>query len=78
MGWGEVSSGVLGSARRVGRGDRWAVRHSARLPATRADGAVRAVSLAANHSLLWVGAAGVLATRRGPARRAAEIGRAHV
>lgn len=69
---------MVRSFRRVGRGDRWLVRHSAGLPTHRVDGVIRAVSLSANHSLVWVGTAGLLATRRGPTRRAAVRGLAAV
>lgn len=44
---------------------------SARLPRTWADPALRELSRAANHGLLWFAVAGVLAGRRGQTRRAA-------
>jgi diacylglycerol kinase family enzyme/membrane-associated phospholipid phosphatase len=46
-------------------------RYSADLPSSVADDALRELSHAANHGLLWFGVAGLLATRRGPTRRAA-------
>jgi diacylglycerol kinase family enzyme/membrane-associated phospholipid phosphatase len=51
--------------------DVFLARHSAALPASVADPALRELSHAANHGLLWFGVAGLLATRRGPTRRGA-------
>ena len=46
-------------------------RRSAQLPPSRADDALRELSHAANHGILWFAIAGLLASRRGPTRRAA-------
>ncbi|MGI8532599.1 MAG: phosphatase PAP2 family protein, partial [Geodermatophilaceae bacterium] len=42
-----------------------------RLPPSRADGALRALSKAANHGRLWFAVAAVLGARKGTGRRAA-------
>lgn len=55
--------------RGVGEVDRKLIRLSARLPASRADQALRALSRAANHGVLWWAVAAVLAIRKGPTRR---------
>nr|BFF04234.1 bifunctional phosphatase PAP2/diacylglycerol kinase family protein [Streptoalloteichus tenebrarius] len=57
--------------RRVGEVDAELVRRSASLPRTPADPALGAVTVAANHGLLWFGVAAVLASREGVTRRAA-------
>lgn len=46
------------------------MRRVAALPATRADPALQRLSKAANHSVLWLGVAAVLAVRKGATRRA--------
>jgi diacylglycerol kinase family enzyme len=55
----------------VNRLDENLARYSARLPRTAADPALRELSQAANHSLLWLAVAAGLATRPGPTRRGA-------
>jgi diacylglycerol kinase family enzyme/membrane-associated phospholipid phosphatase len=49
-------------------------KRSAKIPPSPADDVLRELSHAANHSVLWLGIAGVLATRRGTTRRAAMRG----
>ncbi|GAB2913633.1 bifunctional phosphatase PAP2/diacylglycerol kinase family protein [Rhodococcus aerolatus] len=66
------------SLRRVGRGDRWLVRRTAHLPAGRVDGALRLLTLSADHSKVWTGVAVLLASRSGPTRRGAVRGLAAV
>lgn len=43
----------------------------ARLPPSRADAAIKALTISANHSVLWFTIASVMASWRGPVRRAA-------
>lgn len=57
--------------RRVGRLDRKLMRLSARLPATRADQALKSLSRAADKSMLWWTVGAALALRKGAPRRAA-------
>jgi undecaprenyl-diphosphatase len=58
-------------AQEINRVDRELVRRSAVIPHWPADAGLRALSTAANHSLLWLAAAAVLATRKGSTRRGA-------
>lgn len=62
------------TAAHVNAADRELVRRSAVLPASAADPSMKALGRAANHSGLWLGAAALLATRKGPTRRAAVRG----
>ncbi|WP_344683285.1 bifunctional phosphatase PAP2/diacylglycerol kinase family protein [Saccharopolyspora taberi] len=55
----------------VNRGDRRLARRSARLPASPADRGLKALTTAADHSVLWLTTAALLACRKGPTRRAA-------
>lgn len=57
--------------REINRVDRELVRRSAAIPHWPADPGLRALSTAANHSLLWLAAAAVLASRKGATRRGA-------
>jgi undecaprenyl-diphosphatase len=57
--------------REINRVDRELVRRSAVIPHWPADPGLRALSTAANHSLLWLAAAAVLASRKGATRRGA-------
>lgn len=63
---------------RLGAADRELARRSAALPATAADPSLKALSTAANHSLLWLSVAGGLSTRKGAPRRAALRGLAAI
>jgi diacylglycerol kinase family enzyme/membrane-associated phospholipid phosphatase len=54
--------------------DRAAARAIARIPPSPFDPAMRAVSTAADHSMLWAAIAALLATRRGARRKAAARG----
>ncbi|MQA60588.1 MAG: phosphatase PAP2 family protein [Actinophytocola sp.] len=54
------------------------MRRSARLRPTGADEALRVLSRAANHGVLWWAVGAVLATRKGPTRRAALRGTAAI
>ncbi|SDM20594.1 bifunctional phosphatase PAP2/diacylglycerol kinase family protein [Allokutzneria albata] len=54
--------------------DQALVRRSARLPRSKADRALKTLSRAANHGVLWFAIAGLLAARKGPTRRAAARG----
>ncbi|MGB8996714.1 MAG: glycerophosphatase, partial [Pseudonocardiaceae bacterium] len=58
-------------AREINRVDRELVRRSAVIPRWPADPALRGLTPAANHSLLWFARAAELASRKGPARRGA-------
>jgi undecaprenyl-diphosphatase len=58
-------------AQEINRVDRELVRRSAVIPHWPADAGLRALSTAANHSLLWLAAAAVLASRNGSTRRGA-------
>jgi diacylglycerol kinase family enzyme/membrane-associated phospholipid phosphatase len=58
-------------AQEINRVDRELVRRSAIIPHWPADGVLRALSTAANHSLLWLAVAAVLASRKGSTRRGA-------
>ncbi|MGB9281324.1 MAG: phosphatase PAP2 family protein [Pseudonocardiaceae bacterium] len=58
-------------AREINRVDRELVRRSAVIPRWPADPALRGLTTAANHSLMWFAMAAVLASRKGPARRGA-------
>ncbi|SHF05349.1 bifunctional phosphatase PAP2/diacylglycerol kinase family protein [Streptoalloteichus hindustanus] len=62
---------VRRAARRVNEVDAELVRRSAALPRTVADPALGAVTVAANHGLLWFSVAALLASRQGVTRRAA-------
>jgi undecaprenyl-diphosphatase len=66
---------VLELLRRVGRDvnkiDRDLVRASARIPRGPLDPGLKALTTAANHSVLWLTIAAVLASRKGVTRRAA-------
>ncbi|WP_375295912.1 bifunctional phosphatase PAP2/diacylglycerol kinase family protein [Saccharothrix sp.] len=55
--------------RRVNRLDEALMRHSGRLPATPLDRGMKKLSRAANHSVLWLCVAGLLALRKGRPRR---------
>ncbi len=55
----------------VNAADRAIVSRLAELPASALDPAMRALSTAANHSLLWLAIAALLASRQGVTRRAA-------
>ncbi|MGH3786151.1 MAG: phosphatase PAP2 family protein, partial [Pseudonocardiaceae bacterium] len=59
------------AARDVNWVDRELVRRSAAIPRWPADTGLKALTTAANHSLLWFAVAAVLASRRGATRRAA-------
>lgn len=61
-------------AHEVNRIDRELVRRSAAIPPTPVDTGLKALTTAANHSLLWFAVAAGLAGRKGPARRAAMRG----
>ena len=58
-------------ARRTDNADRAIERRIARVPRSPVDNALKRLTTAANHSLLWFAIAAVLAARRGPTRRAA-------
>jgi diacylglycerol kinase family enzyme/membrane-associated phospholipid phosphatase len=58
----------------VGDADRAISRAVSALPPSRLDGAMKNLSQAANHSLLWVAVAAILAGRRGTTRKAAARG----
>ena len=62
---------MRGVRREINRVDRELVRRSAVIPHWPADPGLRALSTAANHSLLWLAAAAVLASRKGATRRGA-------
>jgi undecaprenyl-diphosphatase len=57
--------------RRVSDVDRAVSRAVSEIPPSPLDGAMKAVSVSANHSLLWFGIAALLASRRGSSRKAA-------
>ncbi|MEU4745014.1 glycerophosphatase, partial [Actinosynnema sp. NPDC023658] len=57
--------------RRVNRLDQALMRRSGALRASSVDHGMKRLSRAANHSVLWLVVAGVLATRKGVTRRAA-------
>lgn len=59
------------AVRRVDKTDQAIERRIARIPRSRIDDGLKALTTAANHSVLWFSIAGVLAARRGPTRRAA-------
>ncbi|WP_228717641.1 bifunctional phosphatase PAP2/diacylglycerol kinase family protein [Allosaccharopolyspora coralli] len=59
------------AAKQVDEADRDLARCSAQLPASAADPALKGASTAANRSALWLAAAAVLASRKGPTRRGA-------
>ncbi|MEU4806875.1 phosphatase PAP2 family protein [Actinosynnema sp. NPDC023587] len=56
--------------RRVNRLDQALMERCGMLPATPVDQGMKSLSKAANHSVLWLGVAGVLALRKGRPRRA--------
>lgn len=60
-----------GRAGRISELDRAASRAVSELPRSPADGALKALSRAADHGLLWFGVAALLAARRGSSRKAA-------
>ncbi|HVK21406.1 MAG TPA: phosphatase PAP2 family protein [Actinokineospora sp.] len=62
---------VRRSVRRVNRLDQALVRATARLPSSPADRGLMRLSTAANHGRLWFTIAAILATAKGPTRRAA-------
>ncbi len=62
---------LRGVTREINRVDRELVRRSAVIPHWPADAGLRALSTAANHSLLWLAVAAVLAGRKGSTRRGA-------
>lgn len=66
-----LSHQLIRAFRRVGRNDRALMRRSARLPATKADDALMALSRSANKSRLWWAVAAGLAVRPGATRRGA-------
>lgn len=59
------------SSARVNDVDRAISRMISALPPTPVDPAMKALSTAANHSLLWFAVAALLASRKGVSRRAA-------
>ncbi len=61
-------------AKQVSWVDRELVRRGATLPPTPADTGLKALTTAANHSLLWFAVAAGLSSRKGPTRRAAMRG----
>jgi diacylglycerol kinase family enzyme/membrane-associated phospholipid phosphatase len=67
----EVLRWLLRAGRRIDRTDRALTRRIARLPRTRVDAALKALTTSANHSLLWFSIAALLVMRRGVTRRAA-------
>ncbi|MGH3548774.1 MAG: bifunctional phosphatase PAP2/diacylglycerol kinase family protein [Pseudonocardiaceae bacterium] len=62
---------LRGVTREINRVDGELVRRSAVIPHWPADAGLRALSTAANHSLLWLAVAAVLAGRKGSTRRGA-------
>ncbi|WP_436499340.1 bifunctional phosphatase PAP2/diacylglycerol kinase family protein [Actinokineospora sp. HUAS TT18] len=62
---------VKRSVRRVNRLDQALVRATAALPESPADRGLKRLSTAANHGRLWFGVAAILASGKGPTRRAA-------
>lgn len=69
---------LRGVAQEINRVDRELVRRSAVIPRWPADTGLRALTTAANHSLLWFAVAAVLASRKGATRRAALRGAAAI
>jgi diacylglycerol kinase family enzyme/membrane-associated phospholipid phosphatase len=61
-------------AHRVDQSDRRLTRRIGALPRSPADGGLKAITTAADHSVLWFTIAAVLASRRGVSRRAAVRG----
>lgn len=59
------------TARRIGRADRSLMARSAAVPPSAADTVIRRLSRSADKGVLWWAVAGLLATRKGPPRRAA-------
>ncbi|HEX2263574.1 MAG TPA: glycerophosphatase, partial [Pseudonocardiaceae bacterium] len=69
---------VRRAAQKINRADRELVRRSAAIPPSAADEGLKRLTRTANHSLLWFGAAAVLACRKGATRRAALRGVASI
>jgi diacylglycerol kinase family enzyme/membrane-associated phospholipid phosphatase len=67
----EVLRWLRRAGRRIDHTDRALTRWIARLPRTRADTVLKALTTSANHSGLWFSLAALLAMRRGATRRAA-------
>ncbi|MGH3834739.1 MAG: bifunctional phosphatase PAP2/diacylglycerol kinase family protein [Pseudonocardiaceae bacterium] len=65
-------------AREINRVDHELVRRSAAVPPAAADDGLKALTRAANHSLLWFAVAAALASRKGVTRRAALRGLAAI
>lgn len=61
---------ITAPLRKVSRTDRKLVAHSAALPDTPLDRALKGLTTSANHSVLWLVIAAVLAGKKGPTRRA--------
>lgn len=67
-------SWIRRAGRKIDAADRAATRAVAALPPSPADTALKAASVAANHSLLWFAVAALLAARRGTGRKGAARG----
>jgi diacylglycerol kinase family enzyme/membrane-associated phospholipid phosphatase len=66
-----VQDWLRGVARQINRVDRELVRRSGVIPRWPADAGLKGLTTAANHSLLWLAVAAVLASRKGATRRGA-------